>query len=231
MKNEEYNGLSPVHEDAVSKMVAKLVHKLRNPLSSIKMGLTTLLHRASLNEKDEHCLEVVVREVVQIENILKDLLGFVQPYVLHFSEQNINHVLEMSLEEPSKTFNEKGIAVQKKFSKDLPRIVLDVGRMSRAIGCLLQNSQDALVAGGIIKVHSSLDQDKKTIVVEVMDNGIGISEEVLEHVFEPFFSTRTGRTGLGLTIVKKVVEAHGGTVNVESTLGKGTTVRMHLPTD
>jgi signal transduction histidine kinase len=221
----------PSNDNAVSEMIAKLVHKLRNPLSSIKMGLTTLLHRSKLNEKDTHCLEVASREVVYIENILKDLLGFVKPYVLHFSEQNINNVIELALEEISEGFNQNGIVIHKQLNDHIPKVILDVGKVTRALVHVFRNSQDAMIANGEMRIHSDYGKKDNAIIIEIKDSGPGIGVEELKQVFEPFFSTKTGSTGLGMTIVQKIIKAHGGSIDISSTLGEGTRTRITLPID
>jgi signal transduction histidine kinase len=229
MTDKTASDLFPQSEDGVSEMIAKLVHKLRNPLSSIKMGLSTLLHRASLNEKDRRCLEVAAGEVVQMEKILKDMLGFFQPSVLHFSEQNVNDIIESVVEGRAHQFNEKGIVIHKEYSDGLPKVVLDVGRMTYALDQLLQNSQEAFTSSGIIFVRSAQGKKEGTVLIEMIDNGSGIAQETVNQIFEPFFSTKTGNTGLGLTLAKKIVEDHGGMIQVESTPGKGTRVEINLP--
>jgi signal transduction histidine kinase len=229
MTDEIRNGLSSQSEDAVSEMIAKLVHKLRNPLSSIKMGLSTLLYRSKLNEKDEHCLEVAAQEVAQMEKILKDLLGYFKPNVLRFSEQNINDIIESAVEGRSHQWNQKGIVIHKEYGNDLPKVVLDAGKITCVLDQILQNSQEAFVSNGVIIIRSALGKKEGTVAVEMMDNGPGIGEEAAGQIFNPFFSTKTGRTGLGLTLAKKIVEDHGGTIQVESAPGKGTRVEINLP--
>ena len=122
----------------------------------------------------------------------------------------------------------RGIAVQANLLPDIGEIPLDADRMTQVFLNLFQNAIAAMAAGGILRVR--LDrQDAQTVRITVADTGIGITQEDLPRVFDPYFTTRPSGTGLGLAIVQKIVEGHGGEVRLESEPGRGTTVTVLLP--
>ena len=193
------------------------------------MGLTALLSRASLREKDRHCLEVAAREVAHLEKILRDLLNFARPQELQLAEENVNRILDETLDELTEDFRQAGVSVGREVAPDLPDIPLDAKRIRQVFLNVLINAKEALTKGGTISVRTQSVPDRSTVRVEISDSGKGIRKDVLERVFQPFFSTREGGTGLGLPVVRKFVEAHGGTVGIESRWRKGTTVWVELP--
>lgn len=119
------------------------------------------------------------------------------------------------------------VALEVVVAPDLPEIVVDRTLIGRALTNVLENALHAMPGGGRLRVEA-LRRDE-WIVVEVVDSGVGMDAEAVERIFEPYFSTKAIGTGLGLTIAKRNVELHGGTVEVSSALGAGTTVRLSLP--
>jgi two-component system NtrC family sensor kinase len=214
---------------SLGKMGASIVHEIRNPLSSIKMGLTTILKRTALSEKDHRCLELATGEVTNLERILRDLLNFSKPQKLQFTEQNINMVLDIVLSQMKDDFQHMGISVEKYLSSSLPLVRMDMDRLSQVFINILLNAKQALPDGGSIRLRTAFDAESKMVLITIEDTGIGMDEDTVCKIFNPFFSTKNEGTGLGLTISEKIIEAHSGKIQIESRLGKGTAVHIALP--
>lgn len=214
---------------SLGEMVATIVHEIRNPLSSIKVGLTALLKRTQFEEKDKQCLELACLEVTFLEHFLRDLLNFAKPLELKSLTQNINLILDMALAQMDENFRLAKIKVKRKFAPNLPKLHVDARRLHQVFFNIFLNALEALKNGGTIIVRTEYVSRKKMVRVELVDNGQGIDEQVKEEIFKPFYSTKVKGTGLGLTVVQKVIEAHGGHVSIESKTGKGTKVTLELP--
>ncbi|MBN1782584.1 PAS domain S-box protein [bacterium] len=211
------------------KLVAQLVHELRNPLSSIKMGLSTLHRRAALKEEDGHIVDISLREVTHLERMLKELLGYARPDMLKFVPEDINEVLNQTVEQLQSQLDAAGCEVIRDLSAACPEIGMDRDRMGQVFSNLILNAQQASKAPGRIVIASEFQVSENRVRVEVRDSGSGIGSADIGHIFEPFYSRREGGTGLGLSIVRAITEAHGGEVTVESEPGKGTVMRIELP--
>jgi len=215
----------------LGEMAAMIVHEIRNPLSSIKVGLTALLNRSRLQVKDRQCLELAAKEVSHLERILKDLLSFSSNSAVKGPKQDPNRILEISLNQLRSDFEKSGITIKYHLSSVPQLMRMNADRMRQVFDNLLLNALQAMPNGGIVTVRSEKDSFNKCINIEIVDEGEGIKKKDFNHLFEPFFSTKAEGTGLGLTIVKKIVEAYGGSVSIESRTGKGTKVKVNLPTD
>jgi len=111
--------------------------------------------------------------------------------------------------------------------KDFPQVVMDASMMRRVFSNLITNAIQAMPDGGVLEISSTIDDD--TVTVNVKDTGIGIPKENLEKLFQPLFTTKSKGQGLGLAVCKRLVEAHGGTIEVDSVVGKGSTFTIKLP--
>lgn len=214
---------------AVGQTASILVHELRNPLSSIKMGLTTLLRRAELQDADRHILDVAVREVGHLEKIMRDILSFSRPGRTEFIKAHLNTAIELAIEQSAEAFMEKGLILQSDLDPGIPEMHIDVDKIRQIFVNLLINSLEAGDLGCRVMVRTRHLSSEKMVLAEVEDDCGGMSPEALERVFEPFFSAKKTGTGLGLTIVEKFVLIHGGTVKIASTPERGTTVTIRLP--
>lgn len=213
----------------VGQTVAMIVHEIRNPVSSVKVGLTALLKRDSLVGKDRGYVELAALEVSNLERIFHDLLDYSKPLEIHSEPQNINGVLDLALVQVSDDFDEMGVSLKREFAEELPRVNVDSGRLQQVFINILINARDAMKKGGTIFMQTKKIAEKRMVCVEVADEGEGIAKNKLKRLFEPFYSTKDRGTGLGLPIVKRIVEAHGGSVEVQSKRGKGTKVVVELP--
>lgn len=213
---------------AMGKAVSCLAHDLKIPLIAIG-GLGRLARKniekndSSLKEK----LDIIVKEANRLEKMVKEMLDFSRPLKLHPTKGYIDDVVNESLSLISDLVQVKRISIQNLHSQDLPLMVFDSGRMKQAFINLLTNAIEASPDGGTVSIYCYCE--KKNLIVDVKDQGIGIPSEKREEVFSPFFSTKNGGTGLGLAIVKKIVEAHQGYLEVFENPEKGVTFRVTLP--
>jgi len=206
-------------------VLGTLIHQLRNPLSSIKMGLGMIARRATLEESENRCLELATIEVRTLEHILSALSEYVKPLELNTRECCLNDIIQVVLKPLIPELETEGIQVVQDLSDNLPSLQFDIDRMQKVILAVIHNSRRAMLQGGTLTLASETTE-KGGILLEIKDTGIGMDDEIKTKVFNPFFSDRGGSIGLGLTLTKRVVEAHGGTVKVISRKGKGTTVRF-----
>lgn len=213
----------------LGKMSATIVHEIRNPLSSIKMGLTTLRKRVAMNERDKECIVLATREVVHLERILKDLLNFAKTQEVKYVRHDLNNVLDLTLNQLEEEFEQAGVGIDRALAPGLPRVRMDFDRMCQVFMNLLLNAKQSFQVGGTITVETSLHPNGDRVCIRFIDDGAGIGEEELTQIFEPFYSTKQDGTGLGLTVVQNIVDVHGGTIRIESEVGEGTTVTIELP--
>jgi two-component system, sporulation sensor kinase E len=215
---------------SVGETVSSLVHELRNPLSTMKMGYLTLKKTNRFDDSEKHYLDLIEKEGHRLEVMLKDVLDFAKPQELRLIPQELHPVMEQAIERFRGEFGKEGIVVRREFAGALPRVSVDAERLSQVLVNLLQNAMEAARgADPRIVVRTAHLQDQEAVRIEVSDNGVGIAENLLPKVFEPFFTGRKTGTGLGLTVVQKIVEAHRGRVAIKSRPGKGTTVQIDLP--
>jgi two-component system, NtrC family, nitrogen regulation sensor histidine kinase GlnL len=222
----------------VGTLAAGLAHEIRNPLGGIR-GAAQLLKRAL--DHDSSLLEyanIMIREVDRVDKLIEQLLDLARPAKLELTAVNIHEVLEDVLLLETHTAEAPPIAVKKRFDPSLPPIRGDREQLTQVFLNLVKNAFQAMPRGGFLTVATRLETDfhirgqgtdrSRWIWVDIEDEGVGIKEEDLPHIFSPFFTTKNNGTGLGLAICYRIVKEHGGLIRVESIVGKGTTFRISL---
>jgi len=213
----------------IGQLTASLAHEIRNPLSSIKMSIQMALKTLDFDKSSLRTMEISAREIARLENILTEMLDFTRPLDLNLDMASINEVIDSSLDLLDVKIREKDFIIKKKFSKRIPRALLDREKMEQVIINILLNAIEVLPSGGTIWITTKYTGDRKSgVILHFADNGPGVSEENAPYVFDPFFSKKKKGTGLGLANVKKVVEAHGGTVAIGS-MTAGFCLNVALP--
>jgi len=214
---------------AVGQMTAQVAHEIRNPLGSIDLALK-LLKRRSFVESDE-AREVVVaieNSVGHLGTIVTELLEFSRPKELNRSPVNLNSLLDGILPMIADRSKSKNIRIDKQYDCDLPEASYDQAELRKLFINLIINAIDASDAGAVI--HLRTDRDGPgNVVVEVVDNGCGMDAETIRRLYEPFFTTKSRGTGLGMAIARKITELHRGDLKVKSKKGSGTTMTVRLP--
>ena len=217
---------------SMTTMAAGIAHEIKNPLAAMQIHLQ-LLHKAfqkkgSLTEDDaERYLSVLEEEIERLNRIAVDFLFAVRPMNIDLKLISPESVLSGLYEFIRPEIESHGIELTWNVERFLPKLRLDRQHINQALLNIIQNAIHAMENGGHLDVNVKCDGD--FVLFSVSDTGCGISEENLSKIFEPYFTTKATGTGLGLTVVYKIIKEHGGDISVESTVGKGTTFRIRIP--
>jgi PAS domain S-box-containing protein len=215
---------------AVGQLSAGIAHEVRNPLSSIKMSLQILEKRMHPTGNDLKRFEIALREVEHLEELVNDVLIFAKPATPRKERDDIRKIVRHALAMGEKGIAVKKIQVQTHFADSVPLLQIDAAMLEQAFLNLILNAVDAMGERGQLTVSATMVKDGIPLVeVEITDNGCGIDEPDMPHLFNPFFTRKKYGTGLGLTQVKKIVDLHQGIVDIVSTKGEGTRVRIRFP--
>lgn len=212
----------------IGEMAAAIAHELRNSLTGIKVA-SFYLSRKIAPEKPEIAknLKAIEVETDQINKAINNVLYLSQPVTLTLIPTNLNTIIEKVILLSESLTLLQDIKVIKNFDPNLGEVMVDPERFKHVIMNLILNSCQAMPEGGIITITTI--RESKFVEIRVEDTGCGIPEEGIESIFKTFFTTRARGLGIGLTVVQSVIEEHQGKINVESQVGKGTTVRIILP--
>lgn len=218
----------------VGELAASIAHELNNPLGTISLRVEQMLSKTDADDPRRRSLEVVEQEVDRMAGLVANLLQFSRAGRDQVSTVDVAQEVLKTLELVGHHLQNRRVRVEPEFAASIPLIQADRQQLRQVFLNLFTNASDAMPGGGrlVPRVRRGLLRgDEPAVVVEVADSGVGIPPELLSRVFEPFFTTKEeGKgTGLGLAICRRIVEQHHGTLEVESLVGKGTTVRLTLP--
>jgi signal transduction histidine kinase len=207
---------------AVGHLAAGIAHEIRNPLTSIKMIVQLLKRRLKDDESSRESVQVVLGEIDRLEIIINGLLDFARPMELALEPADVAHVINDILGIMEADLRHRKIELVRSMDEKLPQVMLDENRMKQVFMNVILNSIQAMPGGGSLTFKCHYDKESRLVQVEISDTGTGMSQEVLANAFEPFFSTKPDGTGLGLSNVRKIIELHGGNIQIESAEGQGT---------
>lgn len=234
------NELKKTHEQllhaeklsAIGGLSASIAHELNNPLQGVMTVIRGVQKRAALNEEDAELVDMAVIECERMKDLIKSLQDFNRPTSGRVAPMNIHDAIETILLLIKKESKEKGITLETFYAEDLPQIMAVSDQIKQV---LLNLSNNAIYACGegdrIIVEAQMIGQDE--IAIKMRDTGSGIRPEDINHIFEPFFTTKpeVKGTGLGLSISYGIIKKHGGRIEVESEVNKGTTFIVTLPVE
>jgi len=214
---------------ALGQLSAGIAHEIRNPLSSIKMSLQILAKRMTPEGNDLKRFKIAEKEVEHLEMLVNDILAFAKPVEPKKNPVDISKVLEQAIAMSEKGISDKKIEVQTKYD-NVPHVTVDAAMITDAFINIIRNAVEAIENNGKITVSLRYAYEtRQSIVVEITDNGSGINEEDMPHIFNPFFTRKNYGTGLGLSLVKKIIDIHQGTIDIFSKKNEGTKVLIILP--
>ncbi|MBT8006260.1 MAG: PAS domain S-box protein [Gammaproteobacteria bacterium] len=220
----------------VGRMSSMIAHDLRNPLSSIKMGLQILSRKPDGDPEEMELHQIGLEQIRYMENILEGILAYSRPDELELSWVSLDKLIETSVSAIQNQISEHQIDITTHYPAGLPTLQLDKVKMRRVLTNLLSNAIDAIEeaapAQPTISIHASteLDEGSSVVRLEICDNGTGISPEQQSTLFEPFITTRSKGTGLGLAIVKRIIDQHHGSIHFETHKDAGACISITLPT-
>jgi Amt family ammonium transporter len=220
---------------ALGKLSAGIAHEIRNPLTSIKILIHSLIDEMATDASREKDMTVIEAEIERVNKIIRQFLDFARPRPPSLEPMDVRTVLEETLALLVYEMEAQGVSLERIYASDLPPVPMDREQMKQVFLNLLLNAVQAMEPGGELKVYTVLRpyrpgaRNGSWLEIGIRDTGPGMSEEIRNKIFEPFFSTKEEGIGLGLPIAQRIVEEHGGEIRVESSPGKGTTFIITLP--
>ncbi len=217
---------------ALTLLAAGVAHEIGNPLNSLDIHLQLMERRARrLPDKArgefEESLRIAREEVSRLDHIITQFLRAIRPQPIETRLEDLNTLVRESIDFLRPELENRKILVECEFNKSLPPAGVDRDQLKQAFYNVIRNSFQAMRSGGILRIRTGTDPTH--FLIEFADTGGGISVDDMGRIFQPYFTTKSGGTGLGLLIVRRIVRAHGGEIAIESTEGKGLTLTIRIP--
>jgi len=211
---------------SLGRLAAGIAHEIRNPLSSIKGFATLLAKRSGGDEKSLRISQVMVEEVERLNRVVSELLDFARPTELHRRLHSCRELIDRTLQLVDKDAQHRRVEIESAINPEDLQVDVDPDRFAQILLNLYLNALQAMEKGGTLRIEVFQQQERTLFIVS--DSGAGIQTDHLPHIFDPYFTTKSGGVGLGLANVHKLVEAHGGEIEVASSPGQGTSFVIRL---
>jgi PAS domain S-box-containing protein len=217
---------------ALGRFTANIAHEIRNPLTSVGGFARRLAKTIPEETKEKEYADIIIAETTRLEKILNNILSFSKEAIPNNTENDLDEVIEYALQINKNLLKEKSIAIKRSL-EDLPSFLFDKDMIIEVLENIFLNAIDSMPDGGTLTVTSAkVDRPEQSkVFIRIQDTGVGISEDQLEKIFEPFYTSKVAEqgTGLGLSITRKIMESLEGSVEIESEVGKGSVVILTLP--
>ena len=217
----------------LGKLSTEVAHSIRNPLTSIKMRLFSLQRSLQLNPAQKEDLEVVSEEMRRLDNIVRNFLEFSRPPRLKKQSVQVPALMTMTLELLQHRLKMARVAVERSTQENLPPVDADPELLKEVLVNFIVNACDAMEeTGGVIRIQemeAAAEHVGRAVVVRIHDSGPGVPQDIQDRVLEPFFTTKAEGTGLGLSIARRIIEEHGGRIDLVSAPGRGAAFSISLP--
>jgi signal transduction histidine kinase len=219
--------------DELAALAGSLAHEIKNPLSVIRMNMELLAEdfADAQTPRDRRALakiEMVTRQCTRLENLLNDFLRFSKVRRLELRMGNLNEQVERVLDLFAPQASEQQVEIVRYLDADLPSIQLNAETLQAALVNLVKNALEAMPDGGQLIARTRMT--RTGVALDLIDTGCGMDEKTAVKMFDAFYSTKNGGSGLGLPTAQKIIEAHGGLIDVHSEKGRGTQFTLEFPT-
>jgi len=213
---------------SLGKLAAGVAHEINNPLTGILTNSSLLLEDLEKDDPRREDVEVMVKETIRCREIVKRLLDFARQTQPQKKLASINALIENIILLVRNQTLFRSITIEKQLTEGIPEVLVDPDQIQQVFVNIILNAAEAMAKGGKLAIESKVSTDGRWILINFADTGPGIPESERERIFDPFYTTKEHGTGLGLSISYGIVEQHGGTISVESTVGKGSTFTIQL---
>jgi len=218
----------------LGEMSGGLAHEIKNPLAGVKASLEVLVMDGTLPAEDRDILSKSIEQIKKIEALLKNLLNFARPPKPQFMQVNVNDVLNSTITLAQRmplftSTNGKGVKVVRLLDPRIWEITADPLQLQQVFMNLIINAAEAMPNGGTVTVRTSYDPATRALQVSVTDTGEGVDPDVVDKIFQPFYTTKSKGSGLGLSITKRLIEQHGGSIRAVNNLDRGVSFLIDLP--
>jgi len=219
---------------ALGEMSAVVAHEIRNPVAGIAAGVDYLTRKAPPGSPEAEGAALIRQEVKRVNRILEDILFVARPMQLNKADHDIINILKTVQQRCQTQIEANRVQMTVHCPDRLPLLNVDNQRLEQVFSNLVINATQAMPNGGLLKIECHLEtrlNNRAWVVISVTDTGPGLATEVKQRIFEPFFTTKAKGTGLGLSVARRIIEAHGGTIQAKSKPGNGTTFIVSLPVE
>jgi len=217
------------HLSSLGEMVAGISHEIRNPLGIIRSSSELLKKKMAGYDRSNSIPDIIIEESSRLNNIITDFLNFAKPKNPNLISCRIEDIIEKNIAFLASQIKEQGYTIDKHYDNNLPEITADSDMLYQAFLNILINAMQAMPKGGGINVKISSSDN--TVKMFFEDQGEGIAEDILEKIWDPFFTTKAKGTGLGLGIVKNIIESHGGRVQISNRSVSGARMIVEIPVE
>ena len=213
----------------IGNMAAYVAHEIRNPLVTIGGFARSILRASHQDDQIRQSTGIIVEEVSRLERILANIMDFSKPVESVKVASQINELLENTCSLMDPYFKNVHIKLTKKFNSMIPKIVIDPTQIKQVFLNLIKNAVESMSGGGTLTLETVVEDEH--IRINITDTGEGMTSEIMQNIFVPFFTTKVDGTGVGLAVSHKIVEDHQGYIKVKSSLQEGTTFSIFLPVE
>lgn len=212
---------------AIGRAVAEIAHDMKTPLMAIGGFANQVFRKLNPEDPNRKKLETVIQETARLESMVKEMLDFGRPLTLDRTEADLNDLVEETELVTGPVAEEAGVDIKTELDPSLPLLLLDKARIEQVITNLITNALGASSKGQTVWIRTR--STVAYVELEISDRGTGIKQEDMDKVFLPFYSTKKSGTGLGLPIVKRIVESHGGEIFLRPNPDAGVTFTVRFP--
>ncbi len=216
---------------SVGELASSIAHEIKNPLAGISGAIQILAKEFEEGKREREIFNEILKQINRVNKTIGDLLSFSKPSPLVIGMSNINKVIKETLILVEQQAKQNGIRTELVLDPDIPNTEFDEKQVQQAFLNLMLNAVQSMTNGGTLTITSKAYflTTRDYILIQIKDTGYGIPPEYIQKIFDPFFTTKPNGTGLGLTIVKRIITEHNGKISVESVPEKGTTFTIELP--